>query len=164
MKTITKTYPTVNLPAGVRALRPLGISDFRPMAKIFQAAVERYQAEQGYRLEPVPLNSPEGALRFALGGIEHCDEIATPWLSSLIGLTPESMRDPDVFPLPAMAELVAGVVAHPDLMGFVAAMRRTATSASETLQAVKAEDPTATSGLVSFLGRFQRGVSSHGIR
>jgi hypothetical protein len=48
----------------------------------------------------------------------------TAFLGSLIGLTPEEMRDPEVFPIHALPDLIECLIRHPDLMAFVESFTR----------------------------------------
>lgn len=111
----SKLLPTINLPEGPVQLRRLGLDDPFFIVDIFSAAVDAYATEQSYRVKPLALDTEEGKLRFALLGFQGARETLMPWLASLLGKTTEDIRNPAVFPVTALPDLIAALMAHPDI-------------------------------------------------
>ncbi len=119
------TLPTVDLggPEPV-TMRHLGLEDLGHLATIVRASQESWLEDQNWRINPTPWATTSGLATFLLVGLPRAGAAATPWVGSLIGLTPEESRDPSKLSLTVLSQVLEALVVHPDLRSLQAALGR----------------------------------------
>lgn len=118
-------YPTVTVGETDYPMRPLGIRDVQAFTKILRGVMAKGQEEAAQLLKG---EQDEQAIVAAvlISGVSAMFDDVVRFLASLLEVPVKEFEDPRKFPLGAHAQVIGGLLEHPDLEAFLSNLKASA--------------------------------------
>jgi len=133
MEPIVGTKPTVEIEGKTYTVRRLGIPDMFTVIRIFGVGVKQLGSMGGLQ----SLDSASVALAL-VAAIPHAEDEIMDLLADIVGVDGADIRNPDIFPIDAIVDIIGVLAEHQDLKAFFTRLQALA-KANPALQKVMDE-------------------------
>lgn len=111
--------PSVTIQGVTYPLRHLGLADVFKLAKIVSVgATGLGMALPKFDLKDDPEVIGKTVTTLLVAGLPYAEDIALDLFASIVGVKPEVIRDPEVFPMASLVDIVHSLAKHEDLLSF----------------------------------------------
>jgi hypothetical protein len=133
MEPIVGTKPTVEIEGKTYTVRRLGIPDMFTVIRILGVGVKQLGTMGGLQ----SLDSASVALAL-VAAIPYAEDEILDLLADIVGVDGADIRNPDIFPIDAIVDIIGVLAEHQDLKAFFTRLQALA-KANPTLQKVMGE-------------------------
>lgn len=128
LEALLAEMPEVRVGDETRRLRRLGLKDVYDWADILKCAGAKGSRAfadliRGMDLQNLRINQMQASFTSLLLGLIEEEKAVLGWIAGLVGVTLEEVEDPNVFTLESLADLIEGLLVHPDLEAFFTRVR-----------------------------------------
>lgn len=133
MEPIVGTKPTVEIEGKTYTIRRLGIPDMFTVIRILGVGVKQLGSMGGLQ----SMDSASVALAL-VAAIPHAEDEIMDLLADIVGVDGADIRNPDIFPIDAIVDIIGVLAEHQDLKAFFTRLQALA-KANPALQKVMGE-------------------------
>jgi len=132
--------PTVPVAGRTITMRRLRYRDLARLSRIIVAGRKAAGVEIAPLIEANAIVQGEAFVVLVMAGFGHAEADAMAFLARLLGVKPEDLDDPDLFPPASLLDVVMALAQHPDLVAFFA-RRRTGKPETDTATVESSTEP-----------------------